>query len=115
MDLAEPEDAALARLLGQAAALITVVGRTEPPSPRGPGVVLFDDGDAVVVEGSHGLPRKVILTDHGGTFADYHALVAHLWRGVRRTPEPSLGSGPKSPAVQRPHQRHHADLHHVAG
>lgn len=63
---------ALARLLGQAAALNIVVGRTEPPKPaEAPGVVLFDDGDEVVVEGSDGLPREVILTDHGGTFADY--------------------------------------------
>lgn len=63
---------ALARLLGQAAALNLIVGRTEPPHPEdAPGVVLFDDGDEVVVEGSDGLPREIVLSDHGGTFADF--------------------------------------------
>ena len=63
---------ALARLLGQAAALNIVVGRTDTPNPAtAPTVILFDEGDEVVVEGSDGLPREVVLTDHGGTFADY--------------------------------------------
>jgi hypothetical protein len=62
----------LARLLGQAAALNMIVGRTEPPCPEdAPGVVLFDEGDEVVVEGSDGLPREIVLADHGGTFADF--------------------------------------------
>ncbi|MGE3309195.1 MAG: hypothetical protein AB7O66_04430 [Limisphaerales bacterium] len=63
---------ALARLMGKAAAPNLVVGRTRPP--EGPGAVgepLFDDGDEIVVEGSNGLPVKVVLVDHGGAFADW--------------------------------------------
>lgn len=63
---------ALARLLGKAAAPNLIVGRSiHPESHDVPGEVLFDDGDEIVVEGSDGLPGELVLTDHGGAFADW--------------------------------------------
>lgn len=63
---------ALARLLGKAAAPNLIVGRTvNPAAPHVSGEVLFDDGDEIIVEGSDGLPGELVLTDHGGAFADW--------------------------------------------
>jgi hypothetical protein len=63
---------ALARLLGKAAAPNLIAGRTVNPQSRDvPGEVLFDDGDEIIVEGSDGLPGDLVLTDHGGAFADW--------------------------------------------
>jgi hypothetical protein len=71
--LADPRYAhVLARLLGRAAAPNIVVGRTrDPVAPGVPGEVLFDDGDEIIVEGTNGLPRDLVLVDHSGAFADW--------------------------------------------
>ena len=62
----------LAALLGHAAAPNLVVGRTlEPLVATEPGEPLFDNGDEIVVEGSDGLPRDLVLVDHSGAFADW--------------------------------------------
>jgi hypothetical protein len=62
----------LAELLGKAAAPNLVVGRTnEPLDDSVPGEPLFDNGDEIVVEGSDGLPRDLVLVDHSGAFADW--------------------------------------------
>lgn len=62
----------LARLLGKAAAPNLVVGRTlEPLAEDVPGEPLFDNGDEIVVDGSDGLPRSLVLVDHSGAFADW--------------------------------------------
>lgn len=58
---------ALADLLGEAAASNLIVGRTERN-----GHVIFDDGDEMIVEGPTGLPERVIVSDHTGTFENHH-------------------------------------------
>jgi hypothetical protein len=71
--LADPRYAlGLARLLGKAAAPNIVVGRTRNPLVEGMiGQTLFDDGDEIIIEGSDGLPRELVLVDHSGAFADW--------------------------------------------
>ena len=54
-----------ARLLGQAAAPNLVVGRATPG-----GEVLFDDGDEVLILNAAGLPERIVVADHAGTFSD---------------------------------------------
>ncbi len=67
--LADPRYAvSFARLFGQAAATNMIVGRAELS-----GEVVFDVGDEIVVENSAGLPSRIIVADHVGTFVD--------WRG----------------------------------
>lgn len=56
----------LARLLGEAAALNLIAGRVDEE-----GNAVFDVGDEVVQEGPDGLPKHLIITDHGGTFKDW--------------------------------------------
>jgi len=58
--------AALATVLGRAAAINIIVGRTDME-----GRVIFDDGDEVVVEDKNGLPAKIVVADHTGTFNNY--------------------------------------------
>jgi hypothetical protein len=57
---------ALARCLGEAAAPNMIVGRYDAK-----GMVIFDDGDEVVVEDEDGLPVTMVVADHTATFGDY--------------------------------------------
>ncbi|MBK9139285.1 MAG: hypothetical protein IPM17_11080 [Verrucomicrobia bacterium] len=56
----------LARLLGEAAALNLIAGRTDDAKNA-----IFDAGDEVIQEGPDGLPAHLVITDHGGTFKDW--------------------------------------------
>lgn len=53
-------------LLGQAAAINLVVGRSYNKR------VLFDDGDEVVLEDRKGMPREVLVSSVTGSFEDYN-------------------------------------------
>ena len=55
----------VAELLGQAAAPNLVVGRTD-----GKGNVTFDSGDEMILTDGHGLPQRIVIADHAGTFND---------------------------------------------
>jgi hypothetical protein len=57
-----------ARLMGRAAAPNLIVGRADLK-----GLVIFDDGDELVVEGRDGMPVSIIVADHTGTFGDYRS------------------------------------------
>jgi hypothetical protein len=52
--------------MGEAAAPNLIVGRCD-----GQGRLIFDDGDEVVIEDAQGLPVKIFVADHTGTFGDY--------------------------------------------
>lgn len=57
----------LAALLGRAAALSLIVGRSMAEGTR----PVFDDGDEVLREGDDGLPAELLVCDHTGAFGDY--------------------------------------------
>jgi len=57
----------LAALLGEAAAVSLIVGRSFEQGTR----PLFDDGDEVVREGEDGLPLEILVGDHSGSFGEY--------------------------------------------
>ncbi len=57
----------LASLLGAAAATNLIIGRTRPDGTS----MLFDDGDEVVLLGDDGLPQRLAVSDHTGTFSHY--------------------------------------------
>jgi hypothetical protein len=57
----------LAALLGRAAALSLIVGRSMAEGTR----PVFDDGDEVIREGDDGLPAALLVCDHTGAFGDY--------------------------------------------
>jgi hypothetical protein len=57
----------LAELLGEAAAVSIIVGRSFELGTR----PLFDDGDEVVREGEDGLPSDILVGDHSGAFGEY--------------------------------------------
>jgi len=59
--------AKLAALLGRAAALSLIVGRSMAEGTR----PVFDDGDEVIREGDDGLPSELLVCDHTGAFGDY--------------------------------------------
>lgn len=59
-----------ARLLGRAAAPNMIVGRIQIDSNRNT-VVLFDDGDEVVIEDEFGMPLSIVVSDPTGSFGDY--------------------------------------------
>jgi hypothetical protein len=61
----EPFALEFARLLGQAAAPNMIVGRTTLD-----GLVIFDDGDEIVLLDDAGMPQRIISADHAGTFTD---------------------------------------------
>ena len=68
-----PFAAALARLLGEAAAINGVAGRAYLD-----GQVMFDDGDEVIVLDDHGVPADLIVSDHTGSFTEFRQpLEAH--------------------------------------
>ncbi|HRR32657.1 MAG TPA: hypothetical protein P5026_01015 [Kiritimatiellia bacterium] len=56
----------LARLLGKAAAVNCMVGRTNLDLQ-----VIFDDGDEVIQLDADGLPEHLIVADHTGSFTQY--------------------------------------------
>jgi hypothetical protein len=56
----------LARLLGQAAAPNLVVGRVTTK-----GEVTFDRGDEMLLMDEIGMPQRIVVADHAGTFNDY--------------------------------------------
>lgn len=58
----------LARLLGAAAAVNMIVGRTHYNKR-----VMFDDGDEVIALDEDSLPVDLIVSDHTGTFTEYQA------------------------------------------
>ena len=57
----------LAELLGQAAAPNMVVGRMLSDINE----VIFDQGDEMLLLDESGIPYKILVADHAGTFADY--------------------------------------------
>jgi hypothetical protein len=57
----------MAALLGRAAALSLIVGRSMAEGTR----PVFDDGDEVIREGDDGLPAELMVCDHTGAFGDY--------------------------------------------
>lgn len=73
----------LAKLLGQAAAPNIIVGRCDTE-----GKLIFDDGDEVVIEDTAGLPEKIFVADHTGTFGDFRGdlrdLAPHYGVAVNR-------------------------------
>lgn len=56
-----------ARLMGEAAALDMIVGRKSSEN----GENLFDKNYEVIQFGADGLPAKLVVTDHAGSFGDY--------------------------------------------
>jgi len=58
----------VARLLGQAAVPNLVVGRTSDK-----GEVTFDSGDEMLQMDEQGVPLKIVVADHAGTFNDYES------------------------------------------
>ena len=58
----------LFHLLGDAAAANMIVGRCNQQR-----LVIFDDGDEVVVENEQGLPVEIMVSDHTGTFRDFYS------------------------------------------
>lgn len=64
---ADPEfSRRFAKLLGEAAAINLIVGRTYSDKR-----VMFDDGDEVIVFDDKGLPDHLVVSDHTGTFTEY--------------------------------------------
>jgi hypothetical protein len=57
---------ALARLLGEAAAINMIVGRTDTKMR-----VNFDDGDEVLITDGKGWPQTIIVSDPTGAFTEY--------------------------------------------
>jgi hypothetical protein len=55
-----------AHLLGRAAAANIIVGRCAAEAR-----VLFDDGDEVIIEDEHGLPKDIIVADFTGAFREF--------------------------------------------
>jgi hypothetical protein len=72
-----------AAILGRAAAPNIIVGRQS----RG-GIVIFDNGDEVLIEDEHGLPADILVADHTGAFVafdtDIHQLAAVYAAPVNR-------------------------------
>jgi hypothetical protein len=71
----------LARLLGEAAAVNLIVGRT----PVTGGHILFDDGDEVIVLDVNGLPSRLVVSDHTGAFNSYREPLC-TWAGFYADP-----------------------------
>ncbi|MDH7503026.1 MAG: hypothetical protein QHJ82_10010 [Verrucomicrobiota bacterium] len=66
----------VAKLLGKAAASNLIVGRAHDDKA----MVIFDDGDEVIIEDDAGLPKDLIVTDPSGAFADYRTPLVELAR-----------------------------------
>ncbi len=84
-----PYALALARLLGQTAAPNLIVGRTRPD-----GNALFDDGDEIMALDRNGMPRRILVADHAGTFGDCES---PLTRFARSYASPVLSRQDKVP------------------
>ena len=69
----------VAHLLGQAAAPNLVVGRITDT-----GEVTFDGGDEMLLMDSQGLPQRVVVADHAGTFNDYESPLVTFASGYAR-------------------------------
>ena len=63
----------VASLLGQAAAPNMVVGRSTDK-----GEVTFDGGDEMLLLDSQGMPQRIVVADHAGTFNDYESPLARF-------------------------------------
>jgi hypothetical protein len=63
----------VATLLGHAAAPNLVVGRTTTE-----GEVIFDSGDEMLLMDEQGLPQRLVVADHAGTFNDYASPLARF-------------------------------------
>ncbi|HON06756.1 MAG TPA: hypothetical protein PLW02_01500, partial [Verrucomicrobiota bacterium] len=61
---------AFGRILGKAAAANMIIGRTRSEIPNAL-IVLFDDGDEIVVEDDNGIPSYIIIGDPTGSFGNY--------------------------------------------
>ncbi len=71
--------AALAALLGRAAAGSMIVGRSlEDAQP------VFDDGDEVVLESADGMPVEILVADHSGAFTEYTLPLARFAQDYAR-------------------------------
>lgn len=64
----------LANLMGCAAASNIIVGRMTVDTQ----MVLFDDGDEIIIENENGLPGDLIVADHTGTFTDFKTELAQF-------------------------------------
>lgn len=62
-----------ARLLGKAAAPNLIVGRCTPE-----GHAVFDDGDEVLLEDPHGIPREILVVEQMGSFQDFYSSLEHF-------------------------------------
>jgi hypothetical protein len=71
---------ALARLLGEVAAPNLVVGRVDVPQME----VKFDSGDEMLILGPDGLPQKLVVSDHAGTFVDVESPMGAFAAGYAR-------------------------------
>lgn len=69
----------VACLLGQAAAPNLVVGRTTDKSE-----VTFDGGDEMLLMDEQGLPQKIVVADHAGTFNNYESPLVTFAAGYAR-------------------------------
>ena len=58
----------VANLLGQAAAPNMIVGRSTDK-----GEVTFDGGDEMLLLDNQGMPQRIVVADHAGTFNDYES------------------------------------------
>jgi hypothetical protein len=65
--------ARLAALLGEAAAPNLIVGSTDRA-----GAPVFDEGDEVVCFDAQGLPVRILVSDHTGTFMDFTSSFSRL-------------------------------------
>jgi hypothetical protein len=116
---------ALARLLGKAAAANIVVGRSLDPLSRDvPGQTLFDDGNEIIMEGSDGLPRELVLVDHSGAFADWRtpsllpfakSYAAPVNRRTDKVPDPKLFAKTYLTALRDEFQRLQSDYRRRRG
>ena len=69
----------VAHLLGQAAAPNMVVGRTTDKSE-----VTFDSGDEMLLMDNQGMPQRIVVADHAGTFNDYESPLVKFAVGYAR-------------------------------
>jgi hypothetical protein len=115
--LADPAyAAAFALLFGQAAASNMIVGRAELT-----GEAVFDVGDEIVIENAAGLPVRIVVADHVGTFVDWKGPIephaVEYARSVRRhlvaVPDPEkfisaflTGVTERFIHIQREYERH---------
>lgn len=69
----------VARLLGHAAAPNLVVGRTDSKNS-----VTFDSGDEMILSDAAGVPERIVVADHAGTFNDFQSPLTDFASGYAR-------------------------------